>query len=416
MADDFAERTSFVEIYSDRNGQNARWRSLFERFQNLFPDREARFFSSPGRVELCGNHTDHNGGRVFAAAVDLDSIAVAALNRENQITIHADGFDTPFNVDLDDLSPRRDETGTTAALIRGIAARFRELGNSIGGFDACITSDVLIGSGLSSSASVEVLIGTIFNALYNASKIDPITIAKVGQYAENKHFGKPCGLMDQIACAVGGVMTIDFRDAEFPNVTNLEPAFGDVEHALVIVNTGGSHADLTDDYAAIPAEMKAVAEALGKREMADVSSDELLANLTHLRRATGDRAVLRALHFFHENARVARQVEALDANDFSGFLQLVNESGDSSWQLLQNCNSTKNPREQSVALALSLTKEFIGKLNSGACRVQGGGFAGTIQAWIPRARLDLYRKLIEPVFGDGCIVTPKIRNRGALEI
>ncbi len=413
---ELAERTAFREIYIDRDFQAARWHRLFDRFQSLFGRSDARFFSSPGRVELCGNHTDHNGGLVLAAAVNLDTIAAAAPNDTQIVTIHAEGYDLPFIVDLAVLDPQPNEVASSSALIRGIASRLDELGFAIGGFDACITSDVLVGSGLSSSASVEILIGAIFNALYNDSKIDLVTLAKVGQYAENNFFGKPCGLMDQIACAVGGVMMIDFRDASSPHVEQINGAFGDAGHALVIVNTGGSHADLTEDYAAIPREMNSVAEAFAKRRLIEVSRSELLSELPRVRRTAGDRAILRALHFLNENERVLQQVDALKNKDLAAFLQLANQSGDSSWQLLQNCYSPNEAREQGVALALSLTKEFLRESKPGACRVQGGGFAGTIQAWMPSDAVNDYRNVIEPVLGKHCIVTPAIRSRGACEI
>ncbi len=416
LPEDLAERPAFQDIYADRSFQLERWRRLFEQFQKLFGPGEPRSFSSPGRVELCGNHTDHSGGLVLAGAVTLDSIAVAAPNGTRCVTIYADSYDKPFVVDLADLRPQRNEIAHSSALIRGIASRFSELGYSIGGFDACITSDVLVGSGMSSSASIEVLIAEIFNALSNASTIDPITLAKIAQFAENNFFGKPCGLMDQIACAVGGIVMIDFHDNGSPCVKHISSNFPDSGHVLVVVNTGGSHADLTDEYAAIPREMTAVAEALGKRRLIDVSLEELLVDLPLVRAAAGDRAIERAIHFFHENERVAVQVEAIEASDFRTFFQIVNGSGDSSWTLLQNCFGKNDPREQGVALALSLTRDFLRKVSSGACRVHGGGFAGTIQAWVPMDAVDDYKKLIEPVFGPNSIVTPSIRSRGVCEI
>ncbi|MCB0296936.1 MAG: galactokinase, partial [Calditrichaeota bacterium] len=325
-------------------------------------------------------------------------------------------YDGPFSVDLTRLEVVTAERETTAALIRGIAARFRELGYRIGGFNACLTSAVLPGSGLSSSAAVEVLIGTIFNVLFNDGTIPPETIAAIGQYAENHHFGKPCGLMDQMACAVGGIVHIDFKDPQQPLVEKVDFDFAAQQYRLLVVNTGGSHADLTADYAAIPAEMKAVARALGTAVCRDIMPEDLLMNMAVLREQVGDRALLRALHFLGDNERVTAQVTALKAGDFSGFLQLVRESGNSSFKWLQNIYSGNDGHEQGVALALALSEQYIATVGQGACRVHGGGFAGTIQVYLPERAVPEYVKQIEAVFGPESAMVLNIRPLGAVHI
>jgi galactokinase len=413
---ELSNRTNFRALYGDNEAQGERWRLLDSQFHSRFPEStEFRFFSSPGRTELGGNHTDHNNGIVLAAAVDIDSIAVASRASSSRVTFISDGYPEPFVVDLDDLIARDAETGTTAALIRGIAARFSELGYKIGGFNAYVTSEVLVGSGLSSSASIEVLIATIFNALFNESKVDPVTIAQIGQFAENNFFGKPSGLMDQIACAVGGAVMIDFREPSEPVVTRIEIDSG-LEYDLVVVDTGGSHEDLTQDYATIPSEMRAVANLIGKSSARGLNYEELLAHMQQLRKEVGDRAILRTLHFLSENERVTRQVAALRRGDYPGFFRLVSESGDSSSKWLQNGYSPASVREQGIMLALAITEQFLKQAGAGACRVHGGGFAGTIQVWLPRSAVAGYRKLLEPVFGENSVIELRIRPLGAVEI
>ena len=394
--------------------QQGRWDRLAGQFHDRFGTKEARRFSAPGRTEIGGNHTDHNHGKVLAAGIDLDSIAVAAACEERQITVYSDGYPQPFVVALNGLSAVAAERGTTAALIRGIAARFRDLGHVIGGFCACISSDVPVGSGLSSSASIEVLIATILNQLYNAGQVPPEEIAIIGQYAENEFFGKPCGLMDQIACAVGGIVRIDFEAPRAPRVEKIEFDFSGAGYSLLVVDTGGSHADLTEDYAAIPREMKSVAAVFGRRVCRQVSEEDILGRIAGIRGATGDRAILRALHFVRENRRVDLQVEALRRNDMTGFLRLVAESGDSSYRWLQNCYSTHSA-EQGIPLALALAEAFVRK-SGGACRVHGGGFAGTILVLLPHAHTQEFGKLMESALGHGCVRTLRIRPLGSLEI
>jgi galactokinase len=374
-----------------------------------------RWFSAPGRTEIGGNHTDHNHGKVLAAAVDLDSIAAAAKSDDGTVTIYSAGYHAPFVVMLDDLSVIPEERGTTAALIRGIASRFDQLGFKLGGFRACIDSDVPVGSGLSSSASIEVLIATILNGLYNGGQLDAEQMAIVGQYAENVHFGKPCGLMDQIACAVGGIVKIDFQDPESPRVEKIDCDFSSLGYSILVVDTGGSHADLTDDYAAIPREMGQIAAQLGRKVCRQISEDEILACLGDLRVRSGDRAILRALHFLQENRRVDLEVETLRRRDMPDFLRLVEESGNSSYRWLQNCLAPRTPTEQGIPLALALAERFVKKY-SGACRVHGGGFAGTILVFLPHEHTDEFSVLMESAFGLGCVKTLRIRSQGSQEI
>ncbi|GAB4362831.1 MAG: galactokinase [Calditrichia bacterium] len=395
--------------------QTRRYKALLERYQSAFGAAEdLHWFSSPGRTEIGGNHTDHNHGRVLAAAVNLDSIAVVGKTDGNQVIIHSEGYNQPFIVDLNNLAVCPEEERTTSALIRGIAARFKELGYHLGGFRACITSDVLPGSGLSSSASIEVLIGSIFNHLYNEGKIDPETIALIGQYAENVFFGKPCGLMDQITCAVGGIVTIDFKEPQKPRVKKIYFDFKSRNYSILVVDTGGTHADLTDDYAAVPREMKAVARELGAETCRDIQWEELLSNIKTLRPKVGDRAILRALHFLQDNDRVLNQVAALEKGDFETFLKLVSASGDSSFKWLQNIYSVNNVQEQGLTLALALTEKYIDDCQKGACRVHGGGFAGTIQVFLPVDKVENYIRLIESVFGSNRVLVLSIRPQGVL--
>jgi galactokinase len=394
----------------------ARYSRLLDQYQQNFGDADIQLFSTPGRTEIGGNHTDHNHGRVLAAAVNLDSIAVAAKTADDKITFYSEGFLNPFTVDIKRLTADPQEAGTTTALIRGIAARFKELNLQIGGFNACITSEVAIGSGLSSSASIEVLIGTILSHLYNEGRVAPETLALIGQYAENNYFNKPCGLMDQLTIAVGGVVTIDFKDPQSPNFKKINFAFGAQNYSVLVVNTGGSHADLTEDYAAIPNEMKMVARALGKRVCRDIAFEKLLRHLGELRAKVGDRAILRAWHFLGDNERVVEQVQALENDDFAVFLRLVNESGNSSNKWLQNIYSSKSPSEQGVNLALAATEDYIKKIGAGACRVHGGGFAGTIQVFLPNAALDEYVERMQGIFGEHAVSVLKIRSQGTMKI
>ena len=396
--------------------QRIRYEHLVRKFYDYFTEGDVKLFSTPGRTEIGGNHTDHNHGRVLAASVDLDSIAAVAKSDDRWVIVYSEGYPDPFRVNLEELSPKKNEQGTTTGLIRGIAARLDEMGYTVGGFNACITSDVLVGSGLSSSASIEVLIGAIFNVFYNEGKVPEETIAKIGQYAENRYFNKPCGLMDQMTCAVGGIVSIDFKDPENPVVRKVDFDFSGQNYRLLVVDTGGSHADLTDDYASVPREMKYVAGLLGKKVCRDISYRELLDKIPEIRSRTGDRAVLRAFHFIEDNQRVVDQVAALEEGNFVRFLDLVNESGDSSYKWLQNCYSPKNVSEQGIPLALALTENYLRRIGEGACRVHGGGFAGTIQVFLPDKHLDAYVKLMESVFGKGSVRVLSIRPVGTIHI
>ncbi len=413
-------KTSLAELYGNDEetiqSQADRYQRLIDQYQQNFGDAGVQLFSTPGRIEIGGNHTDHNHGRVLAAAINLDSIAVAAKAADGKITLYSGEFPNPFIVDLNQLAPVANETGTTTALIRGIAARFKELNFQIGGFNACVTSEVAIGSGLSSSASVEVLIGTILSHLYNENHVVPETIALIGQYSENNYFGKPCGLMDQLTIALGGIVTIDFENPQKPLFKKVNFDFGAQNYRVLVVNTGGSHADLTADYAAIPQEMKMVAQALGKNVCREIAFDELMNNIGTLRSRVGDRAILRALHFLGDNARVVEQVQALEHGNFAAFLRLVNESGNSSNKWLQNIYPSKSPSEQGVNLALAVTEGYLKKIGAGACRVHGGGFAGTIQVFLPNMALGEYVKRMHGIFGEHAVSVLQIRPQGTMKI
>ena len=396
--------------------QKERYKKIEENYTRYFNKIDnSRFFSTPGRTEIGGNHTDHNHGRVLAASINLDSVALAAHTGSNVVTVFSEGYEKPFMVDLGDLSVNENEKGTTQALIRGVAAGLADRGYKVGGFNAVIASDVLPGSGLSSSASIEVLMGTIFNTLFNDNKIPAETLAKNGQFAENVYFGKPCGLMDQMACAVGGIVSIDFKNPASPVTEKIDFDLDEQGYSLIIVNTKGNHEDLTDDYAAIPAEMKAVAAEFNKSVCREISMEELLTKINILREKYGDRAVLRAFHFITENERVMHQVKSLKENKFNEFLSLINDSGDSSFKWLQNIFTVNNVREQGISLALALSDYYIKQIGEGACRVHGGGFAGTIQVFLPKNSVDAYRKLIEPVFGHDSVYNLNIRKIGSVE-
>lgn len=396
--------------------EKQRYRQLDADFLQQFGDQARHYFSTPGRTEIGGNHTDHNHGRVLAASVDLDSIAVVAATPDQQVEFYSEGYPKPFQVDLSDLAVQKNELGTTAALIRGIAARLKVLGYTVGGFYGCMTSSVLPGSGLSSSASVEILIGTIFNALYNDNRIPAETLALVGQFAENYYFGKPCGLMDQMTCAVGGIITIDFNEPQEPVFKKVAFDFNQQNYSLLVVDSGGNHADLTADYAAIPAEMKAVASHLGAPVLRPVTWDMFQKALPQLRTSVGDRAVLRALHFLNENERVRAQVQALESGDFQKFLALITESGNSSFKWLQNIYTTQNIKEQGVTVALALTEHYLGSIRAGACRVHGGGFAGTIQVFLPNAAVAAYVRFMASMLGPDRVLVLKIRPVGTMHL
>jgi len=397
----------------DLRKQALRYTKLLKSFRETFDNDVVSLFSSPGRSEIGGNHTDHNHGRVLAGAVNLDNIAAAAKNNSNIINIVSVEY-PPFKVDLSQLDPDKNEFYTSASLVRGICSRMKELGFLIGGFNAVIDGEVPKGSGLSSSASFEVLIGTILSHLFNDSKLDPITNAIIGQYSENNFFGKPCGLMDQTACAVGGFITIDFEVPSKPIVKKVNFDFTTTGFALVITDTGGNHADLNDEYASLPIEMKSVAKELGGNVLRDISLDQIVDAIPELRSKTGDRAILRAYHFQGDNQRVINQVEALERNDFNAFLKFVIDSGHSSFMYNQNIYPVNNVKEQGVSLALALSEMVL--KGHGAWRVHGGGFAGTVQAFVPQHLLGKYISTLEHVFGDGSCKKLFIRNTGSMKI
>jgi galactokinase len=393
--------------------QAVRYTDLLKTFKATFPEAEVQVFSSPGRTEIGGNHTDHNYGRVLAGAVNLDNIAVAAPNNTEKVRILSVGYPA-FEVDLTHLTPNPAEFYTSGSLIRGISTRLKELGFKTGGFDACIDGAVPKGSGLSSSASFEVLIGAIISHLFNEGKLDPIENAIIGQYAENNFFGKPCGLMDQTACSVGGLVTIDFKDPSKPVVKKVNFDFIATGYSLIITDTGGNHADLNDEYASLPTDMKAVARQLGAKVLREVSLANIMEKIPALREITGDRAILRAIHFQGDNQRVVDQVEALEKNDFNAFLAMVIESGQSSYMYNQNIFPVNNVKEQGVSLGLALSDIVL--KGHGAWRVHGGGFAGTIQAFVPKNLQEKYISTLEHIFGKGSCHNLFIRPQGAIKV
>ena len=396
--------------------QRARYIDAITAFANRFgTNRDIRLFSVPGRSELSGNHTDHNRGAVIATSIHLDIIAVASAREDSIITVLSQGFPED-RVDIADyVAPRAERFARSDAIIAGMCAGFRKSGYAVGGFDAYTTSSVLKGSGLSSSAAFEVMIGNIENHLYNAGRVDNVEIAKLAQYAENEFFGKPCGLMDQVACAAGGIVAIDFETPGAPVIEQIDFDLTARDFALCIVDTGGNHADLTPDYAAVPCEMRAVAAALGKTVLRESDKETLLAALPTLRESLGDRAVLRALHFYNENARVEKQKAALLADDLAAYFDLVRASGRSSFCYLQNVYTTANVKEQGLSLALCLAEDFLAD-KLGACRVHGGGFAGTIQAYVKSADVADFCALMDSVFGKGAAIPLHVRPEGAIAL
>lgn len=379
----------------------ARALSVVEEFQRTFHPADTvavGLFSGPGRTEIGGNHTDHQHGRVLCGSVDLDVLACAAPNGTDTIRIVSQGYPV-LEVGLDSLLPREEERNTSAALVRGVAAKVKELGCGVGGFDAYMTSSVISGSGLSSSAAYEVLLGNVINRFFCSSALDAVEIAKVGQYAENVYFGKPCGLMDQMGSSVGGAVAIDFADPAAPVIRRVDYDFSRSGHVLCIVDTGSCHADLTDDYADITREMGAVAAHFGRQYLRDVEEKTFRAALPELRKKCGDRAVLRAMHFFADDRRAAEEAAALEAGDFGRFLALVSRSGESSSLYLQNTWSVADPRQQAIPMCLAVGKELLE--GTGAIRVHGGGFAGTVQAFVPEEKLERFKSGMEALLGAG---------------
>ena len=371
------------------------------------------YFSAPGRTEISGNHTDHQRGRVLAAAVNLDTQAAVRCNGTNTIRIQSKGYPL-CRIDLDRLEPVESEINSTPALIRGVAARFTQLGCKVEGFDAYCESTVLPGSGLSSSAAFEVLVGTIINHLFFDARVSQPEIARIGQYAENVFFGKPCGLMDQTASAVGGLVTIDFFDKEHPVIRSVDFDFSTTGHALCIIDSRADHADLTDEYAAVTKELKAVCAHFGKDVLTQVEETEFYAAIPVLRKTCGDRAVMRAIHIFNENRRVSQQVACLEEGNFDRFLELTRQSGYSSYMYLQNVIPAGYVENQAMAVALGLCEHYLA--GKGAYRVHGGGFAGTVQAFVPFEILDSFRSGIDGALGQGACHVLSIRPQGGVKM
>ena len=412
-----SQLTSLLSVPSDRlSDERRRYSAAADSFAEIYGDTDGvRLFSVGGRSEISGNHTDHNHGRVIAAAVNLDIISVAAPSDDGEIRIKSEGFpEDRVPVSAAD-HPSEKLYFTSASIIAGMVRAFIDAGYKVGGFRAYTTSNVLKGSGISSSAAFEVMVGNILNYLYNDGEVSNVEIAKMAQFAENHYFGKPCGLMDQTACAVGGFITIDFLDPSSPKIESLDFDLTGAGYSLCLVNTGGNHADLNEDYASVPAEMKAVAHLLGQDVLRGLTTDDLIAKAPEIRSQCGDRALLRAMHFITENARVDEQVAALKQGDIDRFFRGVRDSGNSSFKYLQNVYTVKNVSEQGLSVALCITENFLAGCRA-ACRVHGGGFAGTIQAFVPTELTSKYKSLIDSVFGDGACHILSVRKAGAFEL
>ena len=404
----------FAMLYGDVTAAKQRYIGALDEFLNLYGDRDnIRLFSAPGRTEIGGNHTDHQHGLVLAGSVNLDVIAVVSQNQSNTVRIKSQGYEMDV-LDITELEVKPSENGRAIALIRGVLAAFCKNGYSVGGFDAYTTSNVLKGSGLSSSAAFEVLVSNIVNGLFNDAAVNAVDIAKYSQFAEREYFGKPCGLLDQMASSVGGFTYADFNDPQNPVVEKINLDLSQSGHTLCVVDTGGNHANLTEDYADITRECKAVSECLGVAFLRDADENRFYSSIAEIRKKCGDRAVLRAIHFFNEDKRVLTQKSALKRGDFNTFFAAVKRSGESSYDLLQNVYSPKNPSEQAISLALALTKQFLN--GRGAFRVHGGGFAGTIQCYIPNKMFDDYKHMIESVFGENSCVKLFVRGVGGYEL
>lgn len=413
-ANTFQERLK--DIYVDENKipyQQMRYEKALEKYVSLYGEQEVEIYSAPGRSEVGGNHTDHQHGMVLATSINLDAIAIVHKNEDGIVRVVSEGYEM-IELHAGETAKKNEEEGTSIGLIRGVLAGLQERGYEIGGFNAYVTSDVLIGAGLSSSAAFEVVIGTIISGLYNEMRIPMVEIAQIGQYAENVYFGKPCGLMDQTACAVGGLIHIDFKDPKEPIVEKVDVDFEAHSYSLCIVDTKGSHDDLTEDYAMIPYEVKQVAEFFGKEVLREVDPQEFYAKIPEIREKAGDRAVLRAIHFFGDNQRVADQVTALRKGEFQNFLQMIKESGDSSFKYLQNIYTNKDVQNQSMSIALAVSEQVLGE--HGVCRVHGGGFAGTIQAFVENEFVETYQKALDAVFGEGSCHVLKVRKYGGMKV
>lgn len=390
-----------------------RYSDLVRKFKDTFGDEDILLFSSPGRTEISGNHTDHNHGKVLAGSINLDCVGIAAINSSSRVNIVSETFNQRFTIDLNNLEPSEKKAGTID-LVKGLLKGFLESGYEIGGFDAYITSNVISSAGVSSSASFEMLLCSMINKFFNDGRMDTVAYAHIGKYSENVYWDKASGLLDQMACAVGGLITIDFLNPTAPVVEKIDFDFASQNHSLIIVQTGRGHADLSADYSSVPAEMKKVAEYFGKEVCAEISKEQVIENLKAVRQYAGDRSVMRALHFFEENKRVEAEVAALKEGRFQDFLYNITASGDSSWKWLQNCYTNSSFQEQGISVALALTELFIAEKQKGACRIHGGGFAGVIMAMLPNDIVDEYISYIEKALGEGSAYRMSIRPYGAI--
>ena len=416
MMESEGAKTLLAKLYGEDAvaGNVARYQELLKGYEKAFGDSgDVLLFSSPGRTEISGNHTDHNHGKVLAGSINLDCVGVAAKNRSSHVHIVSETYNQDFTIDLNHLEPSEKKAGTVD-LVKGLLKGFEESGYSVGGFNAYITSNVISAAGVSSSASFEMLLCSMLNTFFNEGRMDTVAYAHIGKYSENNYWDKASGLLDQMACAVGGLITIDFVEPSAPAVEKIDFDFGSQNHSLIIVQTGKGHADLSADYSSVPIEMKKVAQFFGKEVLSQVTEEEVIGNLSEVRRFAGDRSVLRALHFFEENKRVEAEVSALKENRFGDFLANITASGNSSWKWLQNCFTNSNYQEQGITVTLALTELFIAEKQKGACRVHGGGFAGVIMAMLPNELVDEYIGYIEGCTGKGSAFRMGIRPYGAI--
>lgn len=403
-----------IDLYEDKSlleYQRKRYIKAIDKYIELYGEGNVEIYSVAGRSEVGGNHTDHQHGKVLAASINLDAIGI--VSKDDRIRVVSDNYNIK-DIDVNDLERKKNEEGTSESLIKGVVNKLKEIGYNVGGFKAYMTSDVLQGAGMSSSAAFEGLIGTIISGLYNDMTIDSVTIAKVGQYAENVYFGKPCGLMDQCACVVGGLITIDFNNPNAPIVKHIDVDFSNYNHSLCIIDTKGSHADLTNEYAAIPKEMNGIAKYFNKKVLRDVNEKDFYNSINELRSVLGDRAVLRGIHFFNENKRVDKLIEALNSNNFNEFKKVIEASGNSSYKYLQNIYASCDYQNQAMSLALALSENIL--KDKGVCRVHGGGFAGTIQSFVENDYVNTYKKEIEKVFGKNSCHVLKVRKKGGCKV
>lgn len=406
----------WVDLYGEEivEKNKQRYVTAIEKFTKRFQHEDFEVFSAPGRVEISGNHTDHNGGKILAGSINLDCIGIATKTKNNYVSIVSENYQLDFTINIDDLNS--DHEGSTIELLKGLLAGFKETGKNLGGFDVYVTSNVLSAAGVSSSASFEMLICSILDHFFNENRLSKTEYAMVGKYAENHFWNKDSGLLDQMACAVGGIINIDFCNVDNPAIKNINFDFSNVGYEIIIVNTGKGHADLSEEYSSVPKEMKQVANYFGKSVLAELKLEDIISNLKSLRNQVSDRAILRAIHFFNENTVVGKQIESLENGNFNEFLTLVSASGNSSWKLLQNCYSMSNIAEQGIPLALELTQQFILKIGKGATRVHGGGFAGVIMAIIPKENTKDYIEYIEANFLENSTYPITIRPYGAVNI